>query len=200
MKYCTGNTKNDQSYTIRDINSSDVPNLLDYINTLSREQTFILMQGEQKTLEDEQKYVNNLLKQMEANQTIALVVECEGNIAGHATLSLKSRVESHVGSIAISLAEKYRDQGIGKIFLTKLIELAKEKLVGLKILELGVFGNNLRAIHLYESLGFKQYGLLPGGIHHRGEYIDHILMYQNVKWYHDLNHDITTIQLPWVNV
>lgn len=181
MQYSTGTTKDGRSYVIRDIEISDVSQLLDYINTLSKEQTFILLQGEQKTLEDEQKYVFDLLEKMQKNIMVALVVDCNGNIAGHATLGVKSRVESHVGSIAISLAKEYRDQGIGKLFLSKLISLAQEQIKGLKIIELGVFGNNPRAIHLYESFGFKQYGVLPGGIHHHDQYIDHLFMYKNIQ-------------------
>lgn len=180
MIHFEGKTKSGDDYVIRDVEMRDVSGLVEYINTLSNEQTYILLQGEQKTIEEEKSYVEDLLSKMSKNLIVALVVESKGKIIGHTTFGMRTRVESHVGSIGISLSSDYRDQGIGRILLSKLIEIGKQKLQGLKIIELGVFGNNERAIHLYQSLGFIKYGVLPKGINHKGQFIDHIFMYQAV--------------------
>jgi RimJ/RimL family protein N-acetyltransferase len=47
-----------------------------------------------------------------------------------------------------------------------------------KLLTLNVYSLNIKAQKLYESVGFKRYGMLPGGIYYKGEYIDEIQMYK----------------------
>ena len=54
----------------------------------------------------------------------------------------------------INVDENYRNLGIGKIFMTKLIELLKPKV---DIIYLQVKHENNIAIKLYESFGFKIY-------------------------------------------
>ena len=36
-------------------------------------------------------------------------------------------------------------------------------------------------LHLNTAFGFKEYGKLPAGVLHRGQYVDHIYMYKEVK-------------------
>ena len=55
-----------------------------------------------------------------------------------------------------------------------------KKLPSLQMVTLGVYANNPRAIHLYKKLGFKNYGTVPKAIHHKGKYVDEILMYKNL--------------------
>jgi RimJ/RimL family protein N-acetyltransferase len=78
------------------------------------------------------------------------------------------------------VAKQFREEGVGTILIEQTIMAAISQLSNMKIVELGVFGNNPIAIHLYKKFGFKEYGRLPEGILHRGEYIDHIYMYKQV--------------------
>ena len=62
--------------------------------------------------------------------------------------------------------------------MKEIHSLAKKKIKGIKIFLLDVFANNDRAKDLYNSFGYKEYGLLPKGLLHKGKYIDNIAMYK----------------------
>jgi len=59
-----------------------------------------------------------------------------------------------------------------------VLEEARKNITDLQIITLGVFGNNPIAKKMYEKKGFKEYGLLPKGIQHKGELVDHFYMYK----------------------
>lgn len=158
----------------------DAPAMLEYINALSLEQTFILMQGEQKTLEEEEEWLQSVLEGMANGSQLYLVVATGERIVGIAGIGLESRVESHIGELGISVAADFRSEGVGTRLFQLINRLADQHLIGLRTVVLGVFGNNHRGHHIYQKYGFREYGRLPGGIFHRGEYVDHILMYREV--------------------
>jgi len=174
----TGITKIGETYTIRYINENDVNGLLNFINEISKEKTFILRQGEQLTLEEEQEFVNKQLKAIKEKIVIHLVIEINKKIVAGAQLNLKRFVNSHVGHMGITILKNYRDQGLGRILINTLINEAVKNLPELKIIDLSVFAINERAKHLYQSVGFTEYGRLPKGIKYKNEYIDEIFMYK----------------------
>ena len=57
-----GKSKKDCNFFIRYPKDGDEEAMLSYINTLSEEQTFVLMQGKQKTIEEEKKFLDESLK------------------------------------------------------------------------------------------------------------------------------------------
>ena len=57
----------------------------------------------------------------------------------------------------IVVKKDYRNQGIGGLILTELINLSKN--LGFKTITLEVMEQNYPAIHLYQDFGFKQYGI-----------------------------------------
>lgn len=166
------------SFILRYPKLEDLHDLWEYINKISAEQTFILFQGEQLTIEEEKEWLEGQLKKLEEGRGIQLVVEIEGKVQGVSEINMNSNAEAHVGSFGISIASEFRHQGIGKMLMEKVIEEAKKNLEGLKIIRLSVFENNPIAVKLYEELGFKEYGVLPKGLLHKGEYVDHIYMYK----------------------
>ena len=89
-------------------------------------------------------------------------------------LQIKTGLRSHVGDMGIIVLKEYRDIGIGTEMLTHLIAQARQR--GLKIVTLGVFETNTRAKYVYEKLGFRECGRIPGEIYKNGRYIDHITM------------------------
>ncbi len=61
--------------------------------------------------------------------------------------------KDHLAEIAISVSDKYQDNGIGKVVLDQLIKLAKNHLV--KTLVLSCYSENHRMISLASNFGFK---------------------------------------------
>lgn len=66
-----------------------------------------------------------------------------------------------IGYLGMGLLPEYREQGIGKMALQKVIRMSK--LYGFRSIELDVLKSNTRAIHLYEKMGFVQNNLVVGG-------------------------------------
>ncbi len=153
----------------------------DYINALSQEKTFVRFQGETISLKDEIKYLNTQLERIAKKQTVELLVFCNNKLIGISSIEMKDKTESHEGVFGISIAKKYRGEGIGKKFMQLVLKEAEKNIPQLRIITLGVFGNNPRAKSIYEKFGFKECGRLPKGSLHKEKYVDHIYMYKNVR-------------------
>ena len=61
--------------------------------------------------------------------------------------------------LGIGIVDEYQNAGLGKILLIQMHKGVKE--LGVKKLVLGVFEDNLRAIHTYSSVGYKNYPEMP---------------------------------------
>jgi len=87
---------------------------------------------------------------------VAYVAEADGRVVG------------------MYVVEGYRGKGIGKALLRKTVEGCRGKF---EIIVLEVLATNTVAKRLYQSMGFRTYGVLPGGVKRADRYIDVELMY-----------------------
>ena len=152
---------------------------MDFINKISLEKTFITFQGEQLTLKEETKYINNKLEQIKNGQAVHLLAFVNGNLAGSSDVNPSIKIKPHRGVFGIVLAQKYRHDGVGRILMETVLKEAK-KIKNLRIITLEVFGDNLIAQKLYQKLDFIEWGRLTNGIKHKNKYVDQILMYKKV--------------------
>jgi L-phenylalanine/L-methionine N-acetyltransferase len=81
----------------------------------------------------------------------------------------------HSASIGIMIHKDYQGKGIGRALLNKVIDLADNWLMLVR-LELGVFTDNERALNLYKSLGFEIEGTKRCALIRNGKYEDEYLM------------------------
>jgi len=92
----------------------------------------------------------------------------------------RKRIE-HTGEFGMGVLSTHRDQGIGTCLLQILLKWAAVNPIIEKV-KLGVFANNLRAVHLYQKMGFQEEGKRIAEIKMSdGQYHDIIEMYKNVK-------------------
>jgi putative acetyltransferase len=99
----------------------------------------------------------------------------DGQPCGIATLYLQPfRKLAHQCLFAIIVDEKFRGKGVGTRLLSDLEKLAKEQF-HIELLHLEVYEGN-PAIHLYQRLGFIQYGYHRHFIKQNGEYLGKIMM------------------------
>lgn len=175
-----GKTEKGLVVLLRYPKKNDLADLLNYINTLSKERTFIRIQGEEISLEEEKEYLDKIIKHLKTNQGVNLFAFSGGDLIGTADISLKEKAERHVGDFGISIAKEFRGKGVGRLLLGKILEEAKNNLPDLKIVTLSVFANNPIAKKMYEGFGFKVLGNLPGGVIHRGKFVDHIFLYKEI--------------------
>jgi tRNA-Thr(GGU) m(6)t(6)A37 methyltransferase TsaA len=160
---------------------TDAPAALAFVNALSAEQTYVLLQGEQMTIEQEQGWVDSCLARLAAGTAITIFVFAGEQYVGSAQIERGEMVKSHIGFLGISMAPEWRGIGLGTLLMETVIKEAERYLGGLRMIQLDVFANNERGIRLYQRLGFTEYGRLPEAIHHRGNYVDLISMYRPVN-------------------
>ena len=77
--------------------------------------------------------------------------------------------------MGISIQKQYCNLGLGSIMIEIALEQAAKN--EFEQLELGVFEDNLRAIHLYEKYGFRRYGIQPKAFKLKeGSYHNEVIM------------------------
>lgn len=106
------------------------------------------------------------------------VAELHGHAIGSCTVTPgghgKNTEMGHVGALGVLLHWKHRNQGIGRLLLSDVIERCRSNY---ETLRLSVFSNNAHAIRLYERLGFVRCGLLPRAIRRGSTYYDSLEMF-----------------------
>ncbi len=99
----------------------------------------------------------------------------DGKPCGIATLYIPPfRKLAHQCLLAIIVDEAYRGKGVGTFLLNELERLAQERFK-IELLHLEVYEGN-PAIHLYQRLGFVQYGYQRHFIKQEGRYLGKIMM------------------------
>lgn len=173
----TGKTKRETQIIIRYPTEGDIGKAMEFINTISKERTFITFQGQQLTLDEEKKYLLPYYKQIENNEAIKLFVFHEDELIGVSDITPQERTSNHVGTFGLIIKKEYRGEGIGKLLMEIILNEAK-KLKNIRIIHLAVFGDNNIAFNLYKRMGFVVYGNLPQGVKHKDHFDDDIFMYK----------------------
>ncbi|HVO71049.1 MAG TPA: GNAT family N-acetyltransferase [Aggregatilineaceae bacterium] len=176
-----GQTTKGLSVYLRYPTFDDLHALWEYINTLSQERTFLLVQGETISYDDETTWLKNQIEQIAHKQEVMIAALHGATLIGNTAIGLGRGVKRHVGTFGISVARDYRGQGVGELLARTVIDEAVAQLPGLQLIELEVFGNNPIAMSLYRKVGFVEYGRIPGGILHHGEPVDAVYMYRPAR-------------------
>lgn len=173
-------TKSGKKAVIRYPTWEDATELLAFANEIVAEDTFVNMSGVEYSLEDEQAFLLDAMKKMQAGDKVLLFCFVDGEFAGNARVERKDQRflrARHVGLFGIALRAKFRGEGVGRILMETVIEESRKVVEGLRTIELNCFGTNTAGLALYSKLGFQECGRLPGGILHKGEYVDQVSMY-----------------------
>lgn len=152
--------------------------LLEFVNRLTREDTFLSLTGKPKTLVEEETWIKNTILNMKAGRSFACWAVFNGKIIGSTDVNRGGTRERHVGKIGLMVDQDFRRDGIGGYLLEYVLEKASK--MGVKIVSLDVFSDNIIAIKLYEKFGFQKYALLPKGLYRQGKFSDKIEMYKDL--------------------
>ena len=177
-------TKSGDNALIRYPTLKDIKLATEYINKISQEDTYITFSGEQLTEEEERKYIIESLTKIDAGDMVKLYCFVGNNLVAEGSVErdLRDRKRGlHRAMLGITVKKEYREQGIGKSLIKTLIAESKKKIPGIRIVILTVFGSNTKAINLYRSLGFVEYGRLPEGLMYKEKYEDYVDMYMILK-------------------
>lgn len=163
------------SVAIREARVSDAARCLDYLREVSAEPGRMLPVDADEwdmPVHDEEAYIQHVAA---APNCLMLVVETEGDIVGILTCNGGARrAMRHAVTLGVSLRKDYRDMGLGHQLMQRTVDWARTS--GVTRIELHVYVENVRAIHLYEKFGFKIEGRRPHAYYHNGRYIDDFVM------------------------
>jgi RimJ/RimL family protein N-acetyltransferase len=150
-----------------------------YINQLSKEKTFLRLQGEEKSLEDEQCYLKSQMEKNASNQAVTLLAFDDEKLIGKAEIEMLRKTERHVGVLSISVSKTFRGQGIGSLLMEHVHDIAVRAIPLLQLITLSIFSTNVIGLKMYKKYGYQEYGRLPKGSILEEQYVDLIFMYKN---------------------
>lgn len=112
-----------------------------------------------------------------SHQFVAVAFEDGGElIVGSIGLEVFSNPRlRHAGGVGLMVHKKYQGQGIGSALMETALDVADNWLMLVRI-ELGVFQDNVRAIHLYQKYGFEIEGTKRMAAIRGGAYADELMM------------------------
>jgi len=160
------NLKDGRTCILRNGTAADGKSVLDIFN-LTHEQTDWLLSYSDENRFDAQQEADFLQAKTDSPDEIEILAEIDGRVvetAGISRVGTKDKVK-HRAEMGISVDKDFWGLGIGRALTSACIECAKE--AGYAQLELDVAAQNERAITLYESEGFVQYGRNPKGFRSR---------------------------------
>ena len=108
-----------------------------------------------------------LRRKTDSADEIELLAELDGNVVGTAGIGCVVRKEKtrHRAEFGISVDKAYWGLGIGRALTEACIECARK--VGYVQLELEAVAENQKALALYKSVGFREFGRNPKGFRSR---------------------------------
>ena len=167
--------KDGQKLILRKPELEDAEKMIEYLNTVGGESDNLLFgKGEFRlSLEQEIEYIKNMSN---ATNSLMLLGIIDNNIVSVAQISANNRKRiAHNSEIAISVKKEYWRKGIGSIMMGELISFAKEQGIT-KNISLGVKASNVKAINMYEKMGFVKVGMHKNFFNINGDFDDEILM------------------------
>jgi RimJ/RimL family protein N-acetyltransferase len=160
--------------TLSLVEESDAALVLDHLEQLGGETDYLTFgPGELGlTLEQQSAYIAGL---QDGASGFIVKAQIAGALAGCATIKRTPRPRiAHVGEFGLAVARAWWGRGLGKILCQ--LAIARARSLSISRIELRVRADNLRARHLYESVGFVVEGRAVRGFQVGGKYFDEMLM------------------------
>jgi RimJ/RimL family protein N-acetyltransferase len=162
--------------TIREAQEADAPAILDYLRELTSEPALQILLSHVQALSFMLASEQEFIRQHAAANGLLLLALSGPRVVGTLDLMGGSRPETaHAVTLGISIATDWRDRGVGRALMTRALAWARAT-DGISRIELEVFSDNARAIHLYESLGFEFEGRRRRAFIKDGVAIDSMVM------------------------
>jgi L-amino acid N-acyltransferase YncA len=149
--------------TIRPMMPQDQEALLDFFRRIPPEDRFAL-----KDDVTDPTVIARWAETLDYSRVLPLLAFLDGTIIGDGTLHhRRAGARQHIGEVRVVVAPAYRNRGVGRGLLHKLIEIAGEK--GLKKLMFEVVADTEpAATHTAQVLGFVPVAVLPAHVRDLG--------------------------------
>ncbi len=158
--------KNGKEVWLKNGEASDGSAVYENFNATHAETDYLLSYPDENSYDPEQE-AQFLEEKTKSTNEIEIIALVDGKVVGTAgieAIGTKHKVK-HRAEFGISILREYWGMGIGKALLTACIQCAKD--AGYLQLELNVVAENERAVALYRSMGFEEFGRNPIGFNSR---------------------------------
>ena len=172
-------SKKKKRIIIRIPSHDDLEEIMAFYNKLINEDTFILRYGKPVTLEEEKKWLQDVMEKINKKQAVFLQAYFENHLIGQIEVTRGIYRKRFTGLVHIAIDIDFRREGIAEELLKRAGNEARK--LGIKILNLTLFENNQPALNLYKKMGFQIFGTLPKSIELRGQMLDEIYMYKKLS-------------------
>ncbi len=171
MLYKTATLKNGQTASLSWLQEADLPEVVNALNSVIREQRYLLIVNEITDLEAERVWFAGA---QNAGMRY-LVARVDGKVVSGANITPRTGQRAHIAEYGIYIVESHRNLGLGTILTKAFIEIARKS--RFEIIQLSTFSTNKRAMHVYQKCGFKKCGKLTRDIKFPdGTHADRIIM------------------------
>lgn len=162
------------TYLIREAVPDDAEKMISYLNQVGGESDSLL-HGKNEFTVPVEGVKRKLAMSKDSENSVVLIALENDEIIARAELDgyYPARIR-HRAVFSISVRKDYWDQGIGTDMIKRLFEQAKK--MKIRIIELEVIADNVRAIHLYHKMGFVDIGTYKDYFFVNGMYKDAMVM------------------------
>lgn len=168
--------KGNKELVLRSPMPEDAKAILEHMIRTSEETYFMARYPEEITRTVEEQ-AQMLKKICEDKDSFMIAAFDNGKLIANASVQkIRDHIKCrHRGGFGISILKKYCDSGLGTSIMKEII--ANVQKTDFDQIELGVFEDNVRAIHLYKKMGFVVWGTQPRAFKLKdGTYRDEIQM------------------------
>ncbi len=158
--------KDGRTCLLRNTTGKEAEEVLAEFNKTHGESDFLLTYPDEKgfSVEEEGDFLSDKEKSTSEIEICALIDNKIIGLAGISKVGTKEKIK-HRAEFGISIEKEYCGIGIGRALTAACIECAGQ--AGYIQLELDVVADNKKAVALYKSMGFVEYGRNPKGFKSR---------------------------------
>lgn len=159
---------------IRDARTADAPLLVEAEKKITKTPGYLVSRPHELSMAAFEKKIESLNAIPNGKYVVA---EKDGSMVGHAYLDpMGLDAIQHVVRLTIVIHRGFEEKGIGYLLMNHLIDWAKAN-AAIEKIELNVRASNIRAIRLYQKLGFNIEGRLRNRVKlPNGLYVDDLEM------------------------
>ena len=152
------------------IAAEHIPGFWRALDVVARERKYLAL-TEAPPMESTREFVMNNI----AARNPQLVALDKGEVIGWCDIRRDHwPAHAHCGTLGMGLIPEYRGKGLGRRLMEAALAAAHEE--GFVRVELTAHADNLRAIALYEKLGFQREGLTRDSVCIDGRFVDSLVM------------------------
>jgi ribosomal protein S18 acetylase RimI-like enzyme len=178
-------TKDGREVLLRPLALGDVNALVPFVNRLAKEKKMNRDLGigsfdGRVTRKFEKGFLDSIVAAEKERLAVTMAAFAGRELVGECTLRRRERRDTrHTGVLGIVILDEYRGVGVGEKLMAEVLQRARR--IGVWLVELEAMEINRGAIHLYEKLGFRRVGVVPGKILRDGRELDIVVMFADLR-------------------